>query len=80
MAKWKKTGKNKPKNKSTSNRSIGCRIMFLACSDSVSCCMWYVVVLQIKWNSILHIIRVCFCDVSMNNSRLFDADSALCLI
>ena len=32
------------------------------------------VVPQIKRNSILHIIRDCFCDVSMNNSRLFDAD------
>ena len=40
----------------------------------------YVVVPQIKRNSILHIIRDCFCDVSMNNSRLFDADSALYFI
>ena len=38
------------------------------------------VVPQIKRNSILHIIRDCFCDVSMNNSRLFDADSALYFI
>ena len=40
----------------------------------------YSVVPQIKRNSILHIIRDCFCDVSMNNSRLFDADSALYFI
>ena len=40
----------------------------------------YNVVPQIKRNSILHIIRDCFCDVSMNNSRLFDADSALYFI
>ena len=39
-----------------------------------------IVVPQIKRNSILHIIRDCFCDVSMNNSRLFDADSALYFI
>ena len=38
------------------------------------------VVPQIKRNSILHIIRDCFCDVSMNNSRLFDADSSLYFI
>ena len=40
----------------------------------------FAVVPQIKRNSILHIIRDCFCDVSMNNSRLFDADSALYFI
>lgn len=36
----------------------------------------HIIVLQIKWCSILHIIRNCFWNVSMSGNRLFDTNSA----